>query len=187
MDLMKEVALSDRPGFDYGKAFSRNIGWVTEIEQLSLRGKRVAIAGLGGVGGLHLLTLARLGIGSFKIAEFDRYEVANFNRQVGATVECLDRPMLDVMREMALAINPTLTIEAFDQGIDESNIDAFLEGVDLYVDGFDFFVLDIRAKVFRRCREFGIPAITAAPIGFGVAYLLFTPEGISFGLAKTRI
>ncbi len=185
MDLMKEVAPSDRlgfdyPGFDYEEAFSRNIGWVTEIEQSSLRDKRVAIAGLGGVGGLHLLTLARLGIGSFRIAEFDRYEIANFNRQVGATMASLDRPKLDVMREMALAINPTLTIEAFDRGVDESNIDAFLERVDLFIDGFDFFVLDIRAKVFRRCRELGIPAITAAPLGFGVAYLLFTPEGMSF-------
>ena len=51
--------------FDYGTAFSRNIGWVTAAEQETLRGKRVAIAGLGGVGGVHLLTLARLGIEHF--------------------------------------------------------------------------------------------------------------------------
>ena len=47
--------------FNYDKAFSRNIGWVTEEEQQALRGKKVAIAGAGGVGGVHLLTLARLG------------------------------------------------------------------------------------------------------------------------------
>ena len=47
--------------FSYDEAFSRNIGWVTEAEQQALRGKRVAIAGLGGVGGVHFLTLARLG------------------------------------------------------------------------------------------------------------------------------
>ena len=46
--------------FDYDTAFSRNLGWVTEAEQGLLRGKRVAIAGMGGVGGVHLLTLARL-------------------------------------------------------------------------------------------------------------------------------
>jgi len=39
--------------------FSRNIGWVTRAEQAALRSKRVAIAGLGGVGGLHLVTMAR--------------------------------------------------------------------------------------------------------------------------------
>src|ERR1035437_5901671 len=47
--------------FDYDKAFSRNIGWVTEQKQALLRNKRIAIAGMGGVGGSHLLTLGRLG------------------------------------------------------------------------------------------------------------------------------
>ena len=46
--------------FDYDQAFSRNIGWVTEAEQSKLRNARVAIGGMGGVGGVHLLTLARL-------------------------------------------------------------------------------------------------------------------------------
>jgi hypothetical protein len=39
--------------FDYNLAFRRNLGWFTEAEQLALRGKRVAIAGLGGVGGVR--------------------------------------------------------------------------------------------------------------------------------------
>ena len=56
--------------FDYTTAFSRNIGWLTLREQDSLRSKRVAIAGLGGVGGSHLITLTRLGIGAFTIADF---------------------------------------------------------------------------------------------------------------------
>src|SRR5689334_25269378 len=47
------VTPSDRAAFDYDEAFSRNIGWVTASEQAALRGKRVAIAGLGGVGGIH--------------------------------------------------------------------------------------------------------------------------------------
>jgi tRNA A37 threonylcarbamoyladenosine dehydratase len=68
--------------FDYSSAFSRNIGWVTADEQAKLRDSRVAIAGLGGVGGPHLLTLARLGVGKFNIADFDRFELQNFNRQI---------------------------------------------------------------------------------------------------------
>ena len=60
--------------FAYDEAFSRNIGWVTATEQRALRGKRVAIAGLGGVGGAHLITLARLGVGAFRIADFDRFD-----------------------------------------------------------------------------------------------------------------
>ena len=92
--------------FSYSEAFRRNIGWVTEAEQQVLRGKRVAIAGLGGVGGAHLLTLTRLGIGRFHLADFDRFELHNFNRQVGATVHTVGRPKVDVMAEMASAINP---------------------------------------------------------------------------------
>lgn len=56
--------------FDYHQAFSRNIGWVTEKEQQQLRGAKVAIAGAGGV---HLLTLSRLGVGRFNIADFDTF------------------------------------------------------------------------------------------------------------------
>src|SRR5690242_4051884 len=58
----------NRAAFSYRRAFDRNIGWLTEWEQDSLRAKRVAIAGMGGVGGGHLLTLARLGTGAFNIA-----------------------------------------------------------------------------------------------------------------------
>ena len=75
--------------FDYAIAFSRNIGWLTEAEQQTLRGKRVAIAGMGGVGGFHLLTLARLGIEKFTIADLDTFELANFN-QIGRA-SCRER------------------------------------------------------------------------------------------------
>lgn len=168
------------PDFSYSAAFTRNIGWVTEWEQDALRGKRVAIAGLGGVGGAHLLTLTRLGIGGFSLADFDTYSLANFNRQVGANLDTVDRSKLDVMVEMALAINPTLRLERFPKGVEPENLDAFLEDVDLYVDGLDFFELKIRQAVFRRCAELGIPAITAAPIGMGTNWLIFAPGGMSF-------
>jgi len=171
--------VSDTP-FAYDDAFSRNLGWVTAEEQRALRGKRVAVAGLGGVGGSHLLTLARLGIGAFNIADFDRFAIANFNRQAGATVASLDRPKIDVLAEMALDINPELDIRRFPMGVEADRIDAFLDGVDLYVDGLDYFALDIRRQVFARCAALGIPAVTAAPLGMGVALLNFLPGAMSF-------
>jgi tRNA A37 threonylcarbamoyladenosine dehydratase len=140
--------------FDYPAAFDRNIGWLTEWEQLALRGKRVAIAGMGGVGGLHLLTLARFGVGAFHIADLDRFELANFNRQVGAALSTIDRPKVDVLAEQARDINPALALQTFPAGVDEANLDAFLDGVDLFVDGLDFFALDIRAKVFAGSAAF---------------------------------
>ncbi len=170
--------MSDR--YHYGTAFSRNIGWVTEFEQQQLRGKKIAVAGLGGVGGVHLLSLARLGIGSFHIADLDTFDVANFNRQIGATLSTVGEHKTAVLAEMTRDINPEIELTTFDEGVDEANLDAFLDGADLFVDGLDFFAFDIRARIFARCAERGIPAITAAPIGMGVSYLIFMPGSMTF-------
>lgn len=166
--------------FDYHEAFSRNLGWVTVAEQAILRDKRIAIAGLGGVGGSHLLTLTRLGVGAFNIADFDRFEIQNFNRQAGAAVSHLNRPKIEVMSELARDINPELDIGTFEQGVTTQNLDRFLEGVDLYVDSLDFFALDIRNQVFAACASKGIPAVTAAPLGMGSALLVFMPGGMTY-------
>lgn len=166
--------------FDYDLAFSRNIGWITEEEQQILRSKKIAIAGLGGVGGSHLLTLSRLGVGHFKISDLDVFELANFNRQAGASVSHIDRSKVEVMTELALDINPELEIEAFPEGINADNMDEFLKDVDLYVDGLDFFATQARQAVFKACAAKGIPAITAAPLGMGVSFLCFMPGQMTF-------
>lgn len=166
--------------FRYDEAFSRNIGWVTLAEQAQLRSKRIAIAGLGGVGGSHLLTLTRLGIGAFHIADFDTFDLANFNRQAGATVSTLGQGKQEVMTRQARDINPDLEIKEFADGVTADNLDAFLDGVDLYVDGLDFFAFQARRQVFAACARKGIPAVTAAPLGMGVAVLNFLPGGMRF-------
>ena len=166
--------------FSYDEAFSRNLGWVTQAEQQRLKKSRVCIAGLGGVGGVYLLTLARLGIGAFSIADFDTYALANFNRQVGATMSSLDRPKIDVMLAMARDINPELDIRVFSDGLNPGNLDAFLDGGDVYLDGLDFFALDIRRRVFALCNSKGIPATTVAPLGMGAALLNFIPGRMTF-------
>jgi molybdopterin/thiamine biosynthesis adenylyltransferase len=176
--------------FDYDAAFARNLGWVTRDEQRALRDKCVAIAGLGGVGGAHLLTLARLGIGRFRLAEFDAFEIVNFNRQAGASMSALGRPKLDVMCEMARDINPEVEITTFGDGLTAENVDRFLDGADLFIDGLDFFAFDPRELVFARCAARAIPATTVAPLGMGAALLNFMPGRMRFaeyfGLAKCR-
>jgi len=166
--------------FSYDAAFSRNIGWVSEPEQQVLRGKRIAIAGMGGVGGVHLLTLSRLGIGAFHLADFDTFEIHNFNRQAGASMSHLDQPKVDVMAELARDINPELKLMLFSEGVTRDNLDAFLNGVDLYVDGLDFFAFEAREMLFAACAERSIPAITVAPLGMGAALLNFLPGGMTF-------
>ena len=83
--------------FVFEEAFDRTIGWVTADELQTLRSKRVAIAGLGGVGGYHLLTLLRLGVSNFNIAEMDVVEIANFNRQACAGLSHLGENKIDVI------------------------------------------------------------------------------------------
>jgi molybdopterin/thiamine biosynthesis adenylyltransferase len=166
--------------FDYQQAFSRNIGWVTQQEQETLRHKKIAIAGLGGVGGSHLLTLTRLGIGKFHIADFDQFELPNFNRQAGATISHLNRPKTEVLAEMACDINPELNITKFPVGVTKDNLSEFFTGVDVYVDALDFFAFEAREMVFAYCAEHGIPAITAAPLGMGTALLVFMPGKMTF-------
>jgi len=166
--------------FSYIEAFSRNIGWVSAAEQERLRRKRIAIAGLGGVGGSHLLTLARLGIGAFTIADFDTFDLVNFNRQAGAAVSTLGRPKSEVLAGAARDINPELDLRVFADGLTPENAGAFFDGADLYVDGLDFFAFDARALAFATCARLGIPAITVAPLGMGAALLNFLPGGMTF-------
>ncbi|MBT9538950.1 ThiF family adenylyltransferase [Thiobacillus sp.] len=166
--------------FDYKQAFSRNIGWVTADEQEKLRHKKVAIAGMGGVGGSHLIVLARLGIGKFHIADLDVFEQANFNRQFGASMSTLNAPKAATMAAAVKDINPEADVTSFDHGVTLENLDAFLDGVDIYVDSLDIFALDIRRAVFARCYAKGIPTITAAPMGMGTAFLIFMPGKMSF-------
>lgn len=166
--------------FDYAIAFSRNIGWITEAEQRLLSGKRVAIAGMGGVGGFHLLTLARLGVQHFHIADLDTFELANFNRQAGASLSSIDQHKAHVLAKMALDINPNCDIQVFPQGVNAGNLTEFMAGVDLYVDGLDFFAFQAREEVFGYCADHNIPATTVAPLGMSAALLNFLPGRMSF-------
>lgn len=166
--------------FDYREAFSRNLGLVSEAEQARLRESAVSIAGLGGVGGVYVLALARLGVGGFNLADFDRFELANLNRQAGATMDTIGRPKIEVMAEMARAINPTVRLRLFPDGIDPNNIDGFLDGALAVVDGVDFYNMDARRLLFRKARERRLWGLTSAPVGFGATLHVFAPDGMSF-------
>ena len=135
---------------------------------------------MGGVGGVHLMTLARLGIGKFTIADPDTFELANFNRQYGATVDSLGRQKAEVMAEQALAVNPELDIRIINEPVSENNINRFFEGADILVDGVDFFAIDARRLVFADARRRGLWGITCGPHAFSAAWLIFDPEGMTF-------
>lgn len=161
-------------------AFSRNIGLLSPGEQERLSRARVAIPGMGGVGGVHLVNLVRTGIGCFNLADFDRYEPVNVNRQYGAKVASLGRTKLDAMIDEAFGINPFLDIRPFPEGLTPENMASFLDGADVVLDGLDFFQFEIRRTLFNKALAMGVPVITAGPLGFSSALLIFTPEGMGF-------
>ena len=105
--------LDNASTWSYDEAFVRNLGLVSADEQERLRKSRVAIVGLGGVGGIDLVALARLGVGRFTIADPDLFEIRNTNRQYGATLRSAGRPKADVMRDIVLDINPEADVRVF--------------------------------------------------------------------------
>ncbi len=178
------------PDFNYDQAFSRNIGWVTRDEQKKLGSSRVAIAGMGGVGGIYLLTLARLGIGKFNISDMDAFDIVNFNRQAGANMSTVNKEKVKVMAEQALLINPGLDLNIFAHGVTNKNIDEFLKDVDVYVDGIDVFAMGARELVYKACEEKNIPIVIAGPLGMGTAVVNFLPGRMTydqyFGFSKAN-
>ncbi len=176
--------------FDYSLAFSRNIGVISEEEQARLRNAKVGVAGLGAAGGATFHALLRTGIGRFHIADLDAYEMVNFNRQIGARVSTVGRSKVEVMEEMAKDINPLVEVKTFPKGINEESVDDFLAGVDVVVDGIDYFSFSARQLLYSRAREKGIPVVVAAPLIFTTSWLVFTPESMpwddyfAFDLAK---
>ncbi|MBL7544491.1 MAG: ThiF family adenylyltransferase [Bdellovibrionaceae bacterium] len=166
--------------FEYSEAFCRNLGWVTKEELKRLGSVKVAIGGAGGVGGIHLITLVRLGITQFHLADPDFFEMKNFNRQYGADMNSLGKNKCDVMLEKALAINPELKTKSFKDGITKANVAEFLDGVDIYVDGIDVFEIETREFLYPECRKRGIPCVSVAPVGMGASIVNFTPDSMTF-------
>jgi molybdopterin/thiamine biosynthesis adenylyltransferase len=180
LQLRETPMLAKETEFDYQSAFARNLGLVNEDEQAKLRAARVALPGLGGVGGAHLQGLARMGIGAFHLADPDIFETVNFNRQLGATMTTIGCRKVHVMAQLAASINPSADVKAFSDGLTPENVDAFLQDVDVVVDGLEFFAMSVRRLLYRECRVRGIPVVNAGPIGYGAALLVFTADGISF-------
>ncbi len=170
----------NKVSFDYHRAFSRNLGWVSREEQEIISQKVIAIPGMGGVGGHHLHSLVRLGFRRFKVADFDDFDVHNFNRQIGAKISTVGKNKADVMREMILDIIPDAEIDVYEDGVKEENYEDFLSGVDILVDGLDVYVIKVRMKLFELAHKKGIFVTTAAPLGMGTSIISFSPSQMSF-------
>lgn len=165
--------------FDFKEAFSRTLGWVSKSELEAFKNVKIAVAGCGGVGGEHLLTLARMGFQNFVISDLDKFDIANLNRQAFAFMSTMGEEKVEVSKRFILDVNPQANVKTFPAGIDESNVKEFLSGADIYVDGMDVFCMDTRKLLFRECERQGIPIFTAGPLGMGTSFICFDETTVS--------
>ena len=100
--------------------------------------KTVAVAGMGGIGGLVVELLARWGIKAFRLVDKDRFETSNLNRQVLATVNDIGRWKAEVAAERIKAINPHADVQlVLNEKLRPANIDQFVDDADIVINEAD--------------------------------------------------
>jgi hypothetical protein len=146
------------PGFSYETFTTRNIGFVSEAEQASLRAAHVFVCGVGGMGGAAFMALVRAGVGRFTIADIDVFEVSNLNRQVFANAATIGASKAGSAADAARAINPAVEIEVVGAEWME-RLDDIAARTICIVNGID----DIAAGIhlYRQARAAGVAVIDA--------------------------
>ena len=132
------------------------------MEKLS--SSRVAVFGLGGVGGNAFEALVRMGIGEFDIIDFDTFSPSNLNRQLLATVDAIGRKKTEIARLRALSINPDVKINVHDllylpgkdNDLDFSKYDYVIDAIDT-VEG--------KIGIILECQRLGVPVISCMGCG----------------------
>lgn len=122
----------------------------------------VAVFGLGGVGSSCAEALVRGGVGNFLLVDKDAVEPSNINRQAIAFVSTIGRRKVDVMRDMALDINPDARIETLDAFVNAENLEeamAPFDRPDIIVDAVD--TLTVKVALALYAQERNIPIISA--------------------------
>jgi hypothetical protein len=148
--------MSERP--QYEELFTRNIGFVDENEQGLLRRARIAVLGVGGMGGVVAQVLARSGVGALSILDKDAFEPSNNNRQVYSNAGTWGQPKVDVTAAELPRINPEIEVRV-EHHFGRDNVDRVLEGVDVAVNGMD--ELGACILLWRSARERRIPVVDA--------------------------
>lgn len=131
---------------------------------LRLREKRVAIFGIGGVGGYVCEALVRSGIGAFDLVDKDTVSLTNLNRQIIATRKTIGRYKAEVMKERMLEIRPDVEVRVHNCFFLPENAGEFdLKEYDYIVDAVD--TVTAKIELVLRAREYGVPIISAMGAG----------------------
>jgi len=143
--------------------YARNFRSFSFAEQAALLRGRVAVVGLGGLGGAVSEVLARLGVGRLTLIDGDRFEESNLNRQLFSTVDVLGAPKAETAALRIRAVNPTIETDPRVAFLTAENGRDLLAGCQAAVDCLDN--LPSRFVLEEACRGLGIPLVSAAVAG----------------------
>ncbi|MDR2132305.1 MAG: tRNA threonylcarbamoyladenosine dehydratase [Clostridiales Family XIII bacterium] len=139
--------------------FSRTALQLGEENMRRLRAARVAVFGVGGVGGYCVEALARTGVGAIDLFDDDRICLTNLNRQIIATRKTVGLFKVDVMRERILEINPDAEVGAHRIFYVPDTAEAVdLSGYDYIVDAVD--TMSAKLELVCRAHALGRPVIS---------------------------
>lgn len=125
---------------------------------------RVAVFGIGGVGGYVCEALVRSGVGAFDLIDHDKVSLTNLNRQIIATRKTLGQYKVDVMRERLLEINPDADVRGYRSFFLPESEDDFPFGeYDYIVDAVD--TVTAKVELVMKAQEKGIPIISSMGAG----------------------
>lgn len=141
------------------ETFSRNELYWGSIAQEKLKNSNVLIFGLGGVGSFVAEGLARSGIGSFTVVDFDKVSQSNINRQLIALQTTIGLNKADLIKDRILSINPNANVVAINDFYTEDMHYLFEKNFDYVVDAIDSFSFKI--ELIEYCRSKNIPIITS--------------------------
>ena len=128
------------------------------------RNARVAVFGIGGVGGYVCEGLVRSGIGAFDLIDDDKVCLTNLNRQIIATRKTVGKYKADVMKERILEINPDCQVEVHKCFFLPENADEFhFEDYDYVVDAVD--TVTAKIEIIMKAQEKGVPVISCMGAG----------------------
>lgn len=129
-----------------------------------LENARVAVFGIGGVGGHAVEALARTGIGHFVLVDSDDVSVTNLNRQIIATMDTVGKYKVDVMKERILSINPKAEVEVHRCFfLPETKAEFHFEEYDYIVDAVD--TVTAKIELVMQAEEYGVPIVSSMGAG----------------------
>ena len=129
-----------------------------------LAGSRVAVFGVGGVGGYVCEALVRSGVGAFDLIDDDKVCLTNLNRQIIATRKTVGKYKVDVMKERILDINPDTDVRIHKCFfLPENSGDFPFEEYDYVVDAVD--TVTAKIELIMKAKELGVPVISSMGAG----------------------